>query len=524
MAKQREDTWIVKRKQREEAIKQIYAQNRSKLIGSLHQHLSSTNRPLEGFILLQSSTKYLSYFAYLFGVKETGLYGAIDIATGKSFLFVTRLLAGYALYLGEAKLLEYFNYLKEAFMVNMVCYTDEIAEVLHAHHGGPEKPVLFLLHEQNTDSNNFFKPAKFKGIERFETDLSVLHPILTECRAIKSDAELSLIRYANDISSEAHVEAMRNMRAGIFQYGLSSIFLQHANTNADGCSITCICAAGGNSSVLKYEHEAALNIWTFEDGDMALLDSGAEYNFYVSDITCSFPVNGKFTSDQKLIYNAILKAHNDVISTMKPGVNLVDMQKSAEKSILESLKDGGILVGDVGEMMIERVGAAFMPHGLGHLLGINTLKYSHTTRELKEGMVITVEPGCYFSDALLAPLMESSSTSKFFNHKEIERFKTFGGVRIKSDVYVTSNGVDNLTKCPRETWEIEAVMAGAPWPLEKNVGYWLHFRKQQTDFLNQFSPPTQICVGILFLVTILGICSLARVLRLLFPGEILVNI
>ncbi|KAI3850665.1 hypothetical protein MKW98_030725 [Papaver atlanticum] len=127
--------------------------------------------------------------------------------------------------------------------------------------------------------------------------------------------------------------------------------------------------------------------------------------------------------------------------------------------------------------MIERVGAAFMPHGLGHLLGINSthdrggypkvtlrpkepaLKSLHTTRELKEGMVITVEPGCYFNDALLAPLLESSSTSKFFNHKEIERFKTFGGVRIKSDVYVTSNGADSLTKCPRETWEIEAVMA-----------------------------------------------------------------
>ncbi|RZC51616.1 hypothetical protein C5167_020040 [Papaver somniferum] len=187
-----------------------------------------------------------SYFAYLFGVKETSFYGAIDIATRKSILFVTRLLAGYILVLGEANLLEYFNYLKEAFMVNMVCCTDEIAEVLHAHHGGSEKPVLFLLHEQNTDSNNFFKPTECKGMEEFETDLSVLHPILTECRAIKSDAELSLIRYANDVSSEAHVEAMRNMRAGMFEIQLRKIFLHHANTNGDGCSITCICSTGGN--------------------------------------------------------------------------------------------------------------------------------------------------------------------------------------------------------------------------------------------------------------------------------------
>ncbi|KAI3850666.1 hypothetical protein MKW98_030726 [Papaver atlanticum] len=321
MAKQRENTWIVKRKQRQEAIKKIYTQNRSKLIGCLHQHLSSTNRPLKGFILLQTRELFrllvwsegdwfiLSHSNLMLNY---WVFASKDIATGNSILFVTRSLAGYILFFGEAKLLEYFNYLKETFMLHMVCYTDEIAEVLHAHHGGSEKPVLFLLHEQNTDSNNFCKPAKFKGMEEFETDLSVLHPILTECRAIKSDAELFLIRYANDVSSKAHVEAMRNMRAGIFEIELRNIFLHHAFTNGDGCSITCICATGGNSSVLNYAHEAALNIWTFEDGDMALLDSGAEYNFHVSDITCSFPVNGKFTSDQKLIYNISREVYSRV--------------------------------------------------------------------------------------------------------------------------------------------------------------------------------------------------------------------
>ncbi|KAI3905786.1 hypothetical protein MKW92_024542 [Papaver armeniacum] len=478
--------------------KELHALNRSKLIGSLRQHLSSSNRPLEGFVLLQGGeeqNRYCtdhtelfrqeSYFAYLFGVKEPGFYGAIDVSTGKSILFAPRLPAEYAVWLGEIKSLSHF---KEMYMVNTVCYTDEIVEVLHSHHGGPGKPVLFLLHGQNTDSNNFSKPAKFKEMEKFETDLSVLHPILTECRTIKSDAELSLIQYANDISSEAHVEVMRRTKSGMKEYQLESMFLHHTYMygGCRHCSYTCICATGGNSSVLHYGHAAAPNDRTFEDGDMALLDMGAEYNFYGSDITCSFPVNGKFTSDQKLIYNAVLKAHDDVISAMKPGVNWVDMHKLAEKTILESLKDGGILIGDVHEMMTERIGAVFMPHGLGHLLGIDThdpggypkeierpkepgLKSLRTARDLREGMVITVEPGCYFIDALLAPAMENSSTSKFFNHKEIARFKSFGGVRIESDLYVTSNGADNLTNCPRQTWEIEAVMAGAPWPLEKNA-------------------------------------------------------
>ncbi|KAK4396938.1 Xaa-Pro dipeptidase [Sesamum angolense] len=112
-----------------------------------------------------------SYFAYLFGVREPGFYGAI-----------------------------------ERYMVDSVHYTDEIAKVLHQTYQGPGKPLLYLLHGLNTDSNNFSKPADFEGIDKFTTDLNALHPVLTECRVIKSGLELALIQYANDISSEAHVE------------------------------------------------------------------------------------------------------------------------------------------------------------------------------------------------------------------------------------------------------------------------------------------------------------------------------
>ncbi|KAI3802869.1 hypothetical protein L1987_31014 [Smallanthus sonchifolius] len=98
------------------------------------------------------------------------------------------------------------------------------------------------------------------------------------------------------------------------------------------------------SSVLHYGHAAAPNDRTLQDGDMALLDMGAEFHFYGSDITCSFPVNGKFTSNQRLIYNAVLDAHDAVISSMKAGVNWVDMHKLAEKIILQMLKKGSSLL------------------------------------------------------------------------------------------------------------------------------------------------------------------------------------
>ncbi|KAL8463977.1 hypothetical protein ACS0TY_033787 [Phlomoides rotata] len=473
---------------------ELHVGNRKKLLGSFRDHLSVTSRPLHGVIFLQGGeeqsrhcTDHIelfrqeSYFAYLFGVREPGFYGAIDIASGDSILFTPRLPADYAVWLGEIKQLSYF---KKRYMVSSVYYTDEITKVLHQKYQGPGKPLLYLLHGLNTDSDKFSKPADFEGIDKFTTDLNSLHPILTECRVLKSAYELALIQFANDISSEAHVEVMRKTKVGMKEYQLESLFLHHTYMygGCRHCSYTCVCATGDNSSVLHYGHAAAPNDKTLDDGDMALLDMGAEYHFYGSDITCSFPVNGRFTHDQSLVYNAVLHAHNAVIASMRPGVSWVNMHKLAERTILESLKERELLFGDVDAMVHERLGAIFMPHGLGHLLGIDThdpggylkgaerpkepgLKSLRTSRELLEGMVITVEPGCYFIDALLLPAMENTQTSKYFNHEQISRFRSFGGVRIESDVYVTKEGCVNMTKCPREIKDIEGVMAGAPWPI-----------------------------------------------------------
>ncbi|GAU11782.1 hypothetical protein TSUD_75330 [Trifolium subterraneum] len=441
---------------------EVHVKNREKLLKSIRQHLSQSSLPLHGFVLLQGGdeqTRYdtdhlelfrqESYFAYLFGVQEPGFYGAIDVGSGDSILFAPRLPDEYAVWMGKIKQLSHF---KEHYMVTKAYFTDEIAT----------------------------------GIDKFDKDLTTLHPILTECRVIKSELEIDLIQYANDISSEAHIEVMRKAKVGMKEYQLESIFLHHTYMygGCRHCSYTCICATGDNSAVLHYGHAAAPNDKTLEDGDMALLDMGAEYHFYGSDITCSYPINGKFTSDQSLIYNAVLDAHDAVIASMKPGVSWVDMHILSHKVILESLKKGHIVVGNVDDTMVALLGSVFMPHGLGHLLGIDThdpggypkglerrkepgLKGLRTARRLQEGMVITVEPGCYFIEALLLPAMNNPETSKYFNKEVITRFIGFGGVRIESDVLVTAAGCYNMTNCPRKIHEIEAVMAGAPWPVKK---------------------------------------------------------
>ncbi|KAJ3691963.1 hypothetical protein LUZ60_012313 [Juncus effusus] len=477
----------------------LHLGNRRKILDALRGHLSAVSRPLHGFVLLQGGeekTRYCtdhielfrqeSYFAYLFGVCEPGFFGAIDISSGKSILFAPRLPSEYAVWLGEIKPLSYF---KEMYMVDLVFYVDEMTSALEnifKENNKEKKTPLFLLYGLNTDSNNYSQPAKFEEMERFETDLNTLHPIITECRVIKSDLEIELIQYANDVSSQAHIEVMRNAKPGMKEYQLESIFLHHIYMYG-GCrlsSYTCICATGQNSSVLHYGHAAAPNDKVLRDGDISLMDMGAEYHFYGSDITCSFPVNGKFTKDQTIIYNAVLKAHDNVIYSMKPGISWIDMHKLAEKTILQDLIKEGILFGDLNEMMKERIGAIFMPHGLGHFLGLDThdpggfnkglerpkeagLSSLRTIRELKQGMVITVEPGCYFIDSLLIPAIQNQTTSKYFNKEKIENFRNFGGVRIESDVCVTFDGCKNMTNVPREIYEIEEVMAGASWPLNK---------------------------------------------------------
>ncbi|XP_065914902.1 xaa-Pro dipeptidase-like [Dysidea avara] len=411
-----------------------------------------------------------SYFHWTFGVLEADCFGAVEVDTGKSILFVPRLPPEYAVWMGSIHPPEHF---KKKYQVDQVRFTDEISSVLES-----LKPsVLLTLHGLNTDSGHFSREAHFDGISKFTVDNEFLHPRIAECRVIKTPYEIEVIKYANKISSVAHKEVMRTIKPGMKEYELESYF-QHVCYSRGGCrhvAYTCVCASGCNSSVLHYGHAGAPNDKTIRDGDMCLFDMGGEYCCYTSDITCSFPVNGKFTENQKIIYNAVLKANRAVLAAAKPGVEWVEMHKLAERVELEELVKCGILHGDIEEMMKVNMGAVFMPHGLGHLLGCDVhdvggypegverptvpgLKSLRTARVLKEGMCLTIEPGLYFVDALLDPMLANPAQNCFVNRDVLERFRNFGGVRIEDDVVVTATGCDLLTDVPRTVEEIEAWM------------------------------------------------------------------
>jgi len=306
-----------------------------------------------------------------------------------------------------------------------------------------------------------------------------LFPVLQECRVIKSALELDVLRYVNKISSEAHMELMKSIKPGLFEYQMESMFRHHTYYHG-GCrnmSYTCIGCSGENGAILHYGHAGEPNSKMLVDGEMVLFDMGAEYHCYCSDITRCYPTNGKFTEDQKDVYNSVLAAQNAVLATMKPGVSWLEMHRLALKTICEQLKRRGFLQGEVDDMMAHDVGFVFMPHGLGHFLGLDThdvggysighptrstqksFKKLRTARVLQEGMVITVEPGIYFIDVLLDQALSNPDVAKFLVAEKISKFRKFGGVRIEDDIIVTATGCENMTIAPRTVEQIEALMA-----------------------------------------------------------------
>mmetsp|Transcript_19293 Transcript_19293/g.31579 ORF Transcript_19293/g.31579 Transcript_19293/m.31579 type:complete len:493 (-) Transcript_19293:366-1844(-) len=470
----------------------LHAENRSRLLAKFH----GPDVPKRAFIFLEGG-KHLeaydtdteplfqqeSFFQWAFGVCEPGFFGAINTDTGVTTLFVPRLPESYAVWLGKIQPPESF---KEKYAVDEVRYVDELDSFFST-----EKDVslLYVLHGLNTDSGNYSKPASFPGIEKCRVDNGRLYPIITECRVIKSAQELQVLRYANQIASRSHMEVMRRVRPDMKEYQLESLFLHESYSNG-GCrhsSYPCICATGENAAVLHYGHAAAPNDRTLLKGDMCLFDMGAKYHGYCSDVTTSFPVDGVFTADQRIIYNAVWRAVIEVEKTMAPGVWWVDMHRLAESCILDELRTHGILHnGTVAEMQSAHVGAVFFPHGLGHFLGLDThdvggypkgvsrmeepgVKSLRTARHLEAGMLITVEPGCYFIDCLLDAALANEKQAKFINKDVLLRFRGFGGVRIEDDVTVTQSGCEVLTIVPRTIEEIEAHMAGKDVQLSQRV-------------------------------------------------------
>jgi Xaa-Pro aminopeptidase len=278
--------------------------------------------------------------------------------------------------------------------------------------------------------------------------------ITHEMRVLKSDAEVEIMQRAADIAAEAHVAAMKAVAPGMKEYEvealIESVFRRHGSA---GPSYTSIIGSGANATVLHY----ITNRGTLKDGDLLLVDAGAEYKGYASDITRTFPINGKFTTAQREIYDLVLETQVSCIDMVRPGVRLEDLKAHSVEMLTEGMVRLGLLKGDPKKLIEEKKYMQFYMHNLGHYLGIDVhdagrYYFNGESRAAEAGMVMTIEPGLYISP-------DTRSIPEGFNQDVPEKYLGIG-VRIEDDVLVAENGARVLThNVPKDPKEIEALMA-----------------------------------------------------------------
>lgn len=271
-------------------------------------------------------------------------------------------------------------------------------------------------------------------------------PMLSEMRLIKSSAEIALIQQACHISALAHIRAMKQTRPNRYEMEIEGEIQHEFNRfGARFPSYNSIVASGENACVLHYDENSAV----MKEGDLLLIDAGAEFAYYAGDITRTFPVNGKFSEPQKAIYELVLKAQKEAIKLLVPNNSIKIVNDRVMEIFTEGLVALGILKGDVKTLIEQKACRQFYMHGLGHWLGLDVHDvgdYSNErSRPLEIGMVITVEPGLYIASDADVP----------------EQYKGIG-IRIEDNLLMTEYGNKNLTSgCPKEIVDIEEIMAAA---------------------------------------------------------------
>jgi len=251
---------------------------------------------------------------------------------------------------------------------------------------------------------------------------------IIDLRMVKSPTEIVLIREAVKLSDEAQMEAMKMLRPGLWEYQVAAKMVEtHAMGGSEAEAYAPIVGAGPNSTALHYDKLGR----KVEDGDIVVLDVGAQYSGYASDITRTLPANGKFTPRQREIYEIVLAAQNAAIDAVKPGM---DMCRKGDKSVYKIAYD---YINSHGKDRQGKPLGQYFVHGLGHNIGLNVHDPGDLCRPMAPGMVVTVEPGIYIPEENL-------------------------GVRIEDDVLVTDTGHEVLSeKLPRSVSEIEKIMADA---------------------------------------------------------------
>jgi Xaa-Pro aminopeptidase len=416
-----------------------------------------------------------SSFLYFFGLNYPDLHGVIDIDNDKEYIFGNDIDIEDIIWTGPQETI------KEKAVkvgVNNTAPSKELEKLIS--NAITKKRKIHFLPQYRANNKIFLSQLIGMPIDELQKNVSAeFINAVVSLRSFKEPYEISELEKAHDILYKVHKYILNTIKPGTYEYeiagGIEGIIYQN-NANL---GFPVICSVHGET---LHNHSYKNKM---KEGDLLLTDTGAETELrYNADITRTYPVSGKFTTKQKDIYDVVLKANEESIKMSKPGVKYRDVNTNAYKTIAEGLKTLGIMKGDSMEAAQKGAVALFMPHGLGHMIGLDAhdmealgenyvgydketkrsdifgLAYLRLARKLEPGFVITVEPGIYFIPELIRRWKKQNKFAEFINYDKLDDYLNFGGIRIEDNILITDNGckVIGKNRIPKTTDEIESVM------------------------------------------------------------------
>lgn len=456
----------------------VYAERRIKLKAEVKSGLILIMGNGESACNYDANTYHFrqnSNFLYFFGINHPDLNAIIDIENDKTIIFGHEITIDDIIWMGEV---ERLSSLAEKVGVKEVQSASAFQSYIIEQKS--KGRIIHYLPPYRLEHFTVIQTAL--SIEKHEAknkaSLSLIKAVINQ-RAYKTEIELREMTEAVNITRAMHLEAIKSSKVGKYEYEVVGDLLNVCKSLNAQLAYGVIFSVNGE--VLHNHHHNN----QITDGKLILNDSGAENEMcYAGDITRTFPANGKFSSMQKEIYNIVLEMEKKSIEAIAPGVKYRDIHLCANKILLQRFTEMGLLHGDIDTMLEEGVAGLFMPHGLGHMIGLDVhdmedlgenyvgyeegqqratylgLKSLRLARSLESGYVLTVEPGIYFIPQLLDKYKSENKFTKFVNYEKLKMYHGFGGIRIEDNILVTNSGYKIIGDyIPKEVEEIEALMS-----------------------------------------------------------------
>ncbi len=431
---------------------------------------ASMNYPANTYHFRQDSD-----FLYFFGIDLPGFAGLLDFDSGKEKIFANDFDMDDIIWMGPQPTIKELT-LKCGISDSapLAKLEETIKEAL-----SKKRKIHFLPPYRGDNKMTLGSLLKENPCQMKTSSSPELIKAVISMRSVKEEVEIAEIEKAVDIAYEMHVTAMKMCKPGIKEQDIFGTIEGIALSKGGGTSFPIILSVDGQT----LHNHSHMNV--LKKGKMMVTDAGAETNMhYASDITRTTPVGGKFSQQQKEIYEIVLKASTEAISYARPGVSNRDTHFLACKIIATGMKDLGLMKGDVNEAVAAGAHALFMPHGIGHMLGLdvhdmealgeNYIGYNDEIKRsdqfgtaflrfalpYKPGHVFTVEPGCYFIPELISLWKSEGKFKDFINYSKVGSFLPIGGIRIEDNVLITKKGHKVLGKpIPKTVKEVESACA-----------------------------------------------------------------